>query len=357
MILYFTSHLPTLIDNGDIVARCELGDCRLQGFGSHLCFSTKPISGMGNWVYSIDVPTAEVAQYQWDNDFRDTGEQYFALPYALVRAANPQRDGFEAITGRPWNSWIVPVLDRRTIQRGTNSLGKWALVWMSHHGAATAKVHRKSPDNTFLSLTVTTTKEFAPTKDYIVIEQHEESEQDFGERVKETWQLSTLAGCTPQWAVFPSAWRRWVWNEQVLQSAVAYIVAHVPQVRTEIEYALEKSSKANTARAWRMVAAEVGRELSRKLGDHIDLGKLAGHSWTAVAAMPHRIALRMSQHLPYEPWTPPLPKPEYENPDTSGRVLLASLYGVFPTHGPGVDHSPQERVYNRLQGELWNRDE
>lgn len=63
----------------------------------------------------------------------------------------------------------------------------------------------------------------------------------------------------------------------------------------------------------------------------------AGPSATAAQAIPIKMASRISQDPPHGEWEPPKPKPEYEHPDRSGRILLANQHGASPTHGPGVD--------------------
>jgi len=81
------------------------------------------------------------------------------------------------------------------------------------------------------------------------------------------------------------------------------------------------------------------------------IGMLASNSWTAVTAMPLRLALRMSNHVP-EAWEPPMAKPENADPDSSGRVLLANSTGAFPTDGPGVGEKMANRYVMRREGEL-----
>lgn len=347
MILYYTSHRPSVVGQGKVIA-CPHGACRLAGFGeAHLCFTTEPLTGSGQWVFSADVPQNQIEKYEYTNETRAEKVRFFALPRALVQSLDLKQDTFEQVTGRPWNKWVITILDRRAGRRAVR--GSWSLLWGSREGVVGAKVYRRTPE--FMSIQVETTVDFDPETDYLVCEVHEEQEKAEG-GVKETWRLETLAGITPQWALFPQAWQKWVWDRKVTNSAIRYILTHVPQVNEQVEYAMQKDSKHNKARAWRNVSDEVGRSLSRKLGAPIDLGKLAAHSWTAVAAMPHRIANRMSQHLPYAAWEPPMPQPIYQSPEESGRHLVANLYGVFPTHGPGVDHAPQDRPFTGREGEL-----
>ena len=356
MILYFTSSRDKILDGATKSSSCPLRVCASAGHTEpHLCFTTEPLPGMGQYVYSVDIPLALVDKYEYQNDFRQEKTRFFAIPLSLLEKYPITRDTFEQVTARPWNKWTIPVLDRRPVSGQQEMKGKWAILWASRPGVASAKVYRRT-DGFFLSVEVTTTSDFDPESDYLVVENHEEMDRISGPGTKETFKLVSIAGPTPQWVIFPTEWQKWVWDRKVTNSAIDYILEHVPQVKTDVRYAMQKDSKQNKARSWRLVSDEVGRTLSAKLGEHIDLGKLAAHSWTSVAAMPHRIANRMSQHLPYAPWVPPLPQPEYASPEESGRYALANLYGPFPTHGPGVDHAPQERPYIHLEGELDRKD-
>lgn len=344
MILYFTTRRATLTEEGHLLD-CPFHVCRMAGFTyPHLCFATAPLSGKGENVFTIDIPQAEIAQYEYQNEFRPATIRFFALPHALVQRYPITMGRYEEYVVTPWNQWVVPVLDRRA-DPATRLLGRWAVIWMSREGVATAKVFRRAGEQrqlTYLSVEVQTTQYFDPEQDYIVVEHHKEQQRQEGS-VKQTWELETLAGVTPEWAIFPTAWANWAWDKQITQSAVEYILRHVPQVTREVEEAQRTESKGETAWAWRQVADKIGRLL------RIDLGKLAGHSWTAVQAMPTRIASRLSGHVAGPPWVPPRPKPEYSDPDQSGRVVLANPYGPFPTRGPGVDYAPADRPLGRLE--------
>jgi hypothetical protein len=356
MILYYTSPRLSLFDQGRLIT-CPQGVCVMAGHGeSHLCFTTEPLQGQGRYVHSIDVPEASALPYEYKNELRQERTRFFALPAPLLASLEIKCEDFEAVTGRKWNTWMIPVLDRRNVRGNPKLKGKWSLIWSSRQGVASAKVGRRL-DNTFLSVEVTASADFDPEKDYIVQEKHEEFEKSFGStnQVKETWQFQMVAGASPQWAIFPSAWKAWVWNDRVVKSAVNFLIEQAPQLRDDIMYASHKNNKENTTRAWRRVAEEIGPLVSARFGAAIDLGDLRGHSWTAVAAMPLRIASRLSENLPYDGWTPPLPRPDFADPERSGRYLLANLYGVYPTKGPGVDHRPQDRPYTGNEGELDNK--
>ena len=352
MRLYFTSNRTAVLD-GDSPPTPHGSYGQSGGSApddSKVRFSTEPSPGQGVNVFSADIAQDVVSRFEYKDPFRPGRARWFALPVDLVRTLDLKRETFENVTGTPWNQWVVPVLDRR-VPRNSTLRGKWAIIWVSRDGVASAKVSKKVED-VVLEVEVTTLTEFDPERDYILVEHHEEMAKEGGAGTKETWSLETLAGRTPQWAVFPTAWQEWVWNRDVVNSAVRYILKYAPSLKDEVNFAMGRDSKLNKTRAWRNVNDEVGRALSRKLNQPIDLGRLAGHSWTAVAAMPLRIAMRMSQHLPNDPWNPPVAKPEYENPETSGRVCLANLYGAYPRRGPGVDHAPQDRPFTGREGEF-----
>lgn len=352
MILYLTSNRQKVVENGKAVVPCPAVICRAYGYSaSHLCFATEPLTGMGEWVHQIDVPVATVEKFEYKNEFRtEEKARYFAIPAELVRTLPIVTSRYEEITGNKWNTWTIPVLDRRG-HAATELLGKWSIVWQSRDGIFSARVGRKSPDGKFLSIEVTATAEFNPERDYLIVETHEEYAREGG-GIKETWHLKTQAGVTPQWVIFPALWQSWVWNKEVRASAIEYLRSCVPEAAHDIDFALRMESKANVARAWRDAADRINSVLSRKLGTRIDLGYFASHSWTAVQAMPLRIATRLSQNLPYQPWQPPITQPEFQHPNASGRVILANLYGAYPKKGPGVEHDPQDRPYTGQEGEL-----
>jgi hypothetical protein len=266
-----------------------------------------------------------------------------------------RQETYETLTGRPWNKWVVTVLDRRGVEPGSRRKGKWAIVWQSRDGIASARVSQKVEQegrDLFLSVEIKTTSDFDPETDYIVIEDHEEQAQSWTqERVKETWRLQGLAGVCPQWMIYPTIWKDWASDRRVQESAVTYILDNVPashrqDVAADVAFAQRRGEKEIKARAWRNVADRIARIFD------FEFGMLPAHSWTAVNAMPMRIARKMATHLPYAPWDPPKPQPEYADPNASGRKALANLYGPFPKHGPGVDHAPQDRPFIGREGEL-----
>lgn len=345
MILYYTT-VDEQVDASTV--ECPAKVCRLKGVDfDHLCMSVEPVQGLGPNVFMADIPANIVSAFEYVNDFRVEETKTYSIPRGLLKEYPLVKDTYESVTGHEWNEWVIPVLDRR---REGRKIGEWAVIWISRVGVASARVDEKSDD--FLSLRVRTTVDFDPTTDYIVIERHEESERKVGPPIKETWTLKVLAGMAPQWTLFPSAWKNWVEDKEVEGSAVRYILHHCPEVDESVKFALERDTKANRARAWTMVATDLNGYLSKKYDTTIHLGEIRSNSWTAVMAMPHRIAGRLSQQLPYDPWKPPRPQPVYANPETSGRVVLANLYGPYPKEGPGVDHRPQDRAIFGIEGEL-----
>jgi hypothetical protein len=354
MFLYLTSARADVLS---LPPPCPQAGCAVEGVGQqpHLCFATEPLPGQGEHVYTVDLPLSEVERYEYKDSFRPHATaRFFAVPLALLQKYPASHASYREVTGQNWNEWVVPVLDRRNI-RQPRLRGKWAMIWVSRSGIADARVHHRQEGRggevVLMSLEVKATEEFDPAKDYILVEYHEEFEKDFGTGTKETWALETLGGRTPQWAIYPKAWQRFVWDKDVAASACSFIRTNFPSTGRDLEYATGRESKFNKARAWRLVADEVGKELTRRTHRRVDLGKLSGHSWTQVAAMPIRIAKRASLHMG-ETWAPPMEEPEFVHPDASGRYLLANLHGAYPKHGPGVDHSPQERPYQGLEGEL-----
>lgn len=230
---------------------------------------------------------------------------------------------------------------------------RWGLLWESRPGLASALIASREQgrdgEPNQLTIDVALSSDFDPTRDYLVLEKHWIRERAHGDG-KETWELELLAGTAPRWMVFPWAWKNWVDNERVMLSALTFILQHVPTARDDVQYAVKCDSKHNKARAWRNVSQLIEGALSRKLHKEVVLGQLAGHSFTAVQAMPHRIAQRMGNWVDGE-WEPPIPRPEFEHPDKSGRSLLANHYGPYPREGPGVDHSTVDRPY--MGGEEW----
>lgn len=353
MLVFFTTAADSVSPEGKLVP-CRSVMCRVHSApAGHLCFSSEPQAGYGPNAFWADVPEADIARYEYKDEFRPA-LRMFAFPEGFVHGLQLTKEPFETRTGRPWNRWVVPVLDKRAVRGATNRVGQWTLVWASSPTVVAARVYRKI-DDAFLSVEVTATADYDPTTDYVVAEVHEEFLSEGPRGVKETWRMEHLGGTIPYWMAFPVLWQQWVWDREVVDSAARYLRRQFPTLSGLLSSALAKETKHNKSRMWRLYADEAAGLLTKRLHEPINLGKLSGHSWTAVAAMPLRIAMRTSQHLPGDPWIPEKPKPEFQHPDQAGRYLLANLYGIHPKQGPGVDHNPQDRPYAHSEGELIDR--
>lgn len=221
--------------------------------------------------------------------------------------------------------------------------GSWARVWASRPGivrAETAQEHHEYRPGRLaehfdqLTVRLILTALFDPERDYLVVE-HKRSPNPYlrGSPRREGYEL--LAGTMPAWADFPSRWQEWV--HAVRESAVEYLVryaAHAwsaddsalydlrygyaqptsPRARLDlldaVQYAERKRAQGTIISAWQEVARLVG----------INPDQIPVNSWTAVHAMPIRIASRLG-------WKPPQPRPQYQRPEESGRVLVAGPDG------------------------------
>lgn len=317
----------------DVLARCTNVVCRFSGrTEEHISFASQPLAGQGGWVASIDVPAQDVEEYEFDNLFRPEEVKSYALPPKLVDNLPKRWSRFEDITGRPWNEWRISVSDR---EAGASSGNAWALVWASRPGIVSAELaeQERSEHEEHVEVALhADVVDFDPEADYLIVERHWTVPTPGGP--KDKWRLNLMAGVMPNWAVFPWAWSRWVYDDDVRKSALDFIVSLAPTVEGDIKYALSQETKANTARAWRIVADKVGRALGRQLGP------LQGESWTKVNAMPLTIASRVGG------WMPIKPRPEFEHPDESGRVLIASPEGAFPTRKYTFEESTRPRPIN-----------
>lgn len=352
MKLYSATKRPTLVENG-VVAACPERICQVLGFTHpHLCLESAPSAGRGPHVHVFDFPDESLKEYEYVNDFSKVARTVYAVPHNLIISTKSQCQEYAEMVGREWDTSNITLLRRDAVKPST---GQWALVWLSRPGIASAEIESKTetPDGvpSFLSISLRLSDTFNPERDYVIIEEHEEGVATSG-KPRETWKLFTWAGVTPSWVIYPSLWQHWVNDTEVLDSAIQYIMEHIPQAIPDIEFARTRASKDNIIRAWRQVAERASYTLTRKLGKQVDLGTFAQQSWTAVAAMPMRIARRIGQHLSKTPWLPPWPQPEYEDPNKSGRVLLANSYGIFPKEGPGIDPVSPRRIYNKEEKAL-----
>lgn len=316
---------------------------------AHVVGASIPIPCWGEWVFTVNVTDEEAAEYAVPNPLgsQDKSTQYFIVPVRRVAGIHPV--SFESMTGRPWNAMTVTMLDTRAKRDRSNEVS-WTLLWASRQSAATMTVAHKSDQ--LLQITATLAKDFDFATDYICFEQHtERPNPNVPSGVKESWLLGHVAGVAPTWATFPPAWKEWVGNAKVQASAVAYIRTHIPEANVAIDRALSFASKENVIGGWTEVKFIIDRELQKDLGGDVKIGTLATNSWTAVMAMPLRLALRLSNYTEHV-WEPPVEKPEFSDPDASGRVLLANPTGTYPTHGLGVGEQMKDRYYMRREGEM-----
>jgi hypothetical protein len=256
-----------------------------------------PLKGENVFVLTID--DNEAKRYEYNAPLLQMGITYYRIPLDRLKR-NVSYSPYSTVTGRSkWDEASVVLKSAHADRAAT-----WSRIWTSRQGAVSvrrADTPYASPD---YAVNIKLDTSFSQENDYIILET-----QQFGGK---QWQLELLSGTAPLWADFPNRWNDWVWDSDVQESAVAFLVATFPSLASQVEYASGQTHKVNKIRAWRIVADDVGRALRR------DLGKIPAGSWTSVAAMPIRIAQRAGG------WTPPKPKPEFEDPNESGRFLLVT---------------------------------
>jgi hypothetical protein len=261
-----------------------------------LTFTDIALPLKGDSVFVLSIEDAEAKRYEFNAPLLQGGVRYYRIP--LDRLKDLRHSRYSVVTGRPAWDEVEYLLKSAYADRAAS----WSRIWTSRPGAARAwRIVNTAQD---CLVKVKLDKSFSQETDYIILET-----QQFGGK---QWQLELLSGTAPLWADFPNRWNDWVWDADVQDSAIEFLVATFPSLASQVEYASSQTHKVNKIRAWRIVADDVGRELKR------DLGKIPAGSWTSVAAMPIRIAQRAGG------WTPPRPKPEFENPNDSGRYLLVS---------------------------------
>lgn len=275
----------------------------------HAWFASEPVPGIGPWLYVVELPEAEAARFEREVPHQPEGIRRFLLPPEKLGRARAYE--FETLTGRPWNEFYV-VLKDPAADRVTQP---WSRIWASRTEAAEIQEYMDHPEAVLLSLT----EHFKVEEDYVIQET-----QEFGGR---KWALTLLAGTPPMWADFPHQWQRWVNHPAIQESAQDYIRTLVPEVARDVAHAARQTHKVAVAAAWQKVADKVGARLARTGG----LGTIPAGSWTSILAMPIRIAQRIGG------WEPPRAKPEFQNPETSGRVLLAAPGEEVPGTFPKVD--------------------
>lgn len=260
-------------------------------------FTDTPLSGVGPLVYVLNIPDQIALRFQIVVSLDPEGMRRFALPPSQFSAKDLHEYRFNQITGHEWDEFRVVLCDPQE----NPAAQPWSLVWVSRPGVAVVKDREQGKVE---AVTIKLTPFFDPTEDYIIVEKR----QYDGKK----WDLSTIAGRVPMWADFPNHYARWAQNPEVIRSAADYLIEQVPAARLEVETARRQNTKSSMVRAWKVASERIGKEIRRPLGD------FKTGSWTSVSALPIRIAQRLG------PWEPPIPKPEYVNPENSGRVLLAS---------------------------------
>jgi hypothetical protein len=316
---------------------------------AYVVAASAPMACWGEWVFVLDISATEVTQYRVQNPLgpQDRSVEFFYIPVA--RAASVVATPYKLLTGREWNETVVTVMDRRA-KRPKDTSVEWSLLWGSRRDLAELLVIHTSP--TLVQVSVRLAKDFDFSRDYLCVETHTEraNERVVG-GVKESWWLGHLAGFAPDWATFPPAWKTWVYDTEVQQSAEEYILDHVPEAALAFAEARGYTDKQNVISGWHVVKDIVDRELKRELGSDVTVGKLASNSWTALTAMPLRLAQRLGNYVT-DQWEPPMPKPDFADPETANRVLLANPTGTYPTYGQGVGERMADRYYMRREGEM-----
>ncbi len=198
--------------------------------------------------------------------------------------------------------------------------GRWARVWASRPEAASVALVEHTETNSPGRLSYHSTRivvEVAPSslfrddlRDWIAVE-HKRSANPYlsGDSSREAWE--PLFGTLPACHAFPEAWKQWVERNQ--ESAIAYLCAyHDTDIRERAQYAARKASKNRICRGWLDVAAAAGIP-----GDAVLPGP---GTWTAVRAMPIRLARRLG-------WRAATPPPRR---DGDPGVVIASP-SLLPT--------------------------
>jgi hypothetical protein len=338
-MLFMTTQRDILDAHSESLPECRNTVCHAKGFlnRNHLCFAERPVQGAGDNVFVADFDPELVEPYGYDDTFRRAELRFFAVPHEVVRGVAKQRKTFFQATGRAWNEVQVALLEKPALHN-PRLLRRESALWASRDGIFDALVTDAERDRLGdfqrLSFTVTGTARYDPERDYLIIERRDYTQGAGGE--KEDWEVKTIAGTTPQWAIFPQAWKEWAWDEEVRRSATDYIANLVPLVAPDVSAAESLGTDAaDYADAWRAIARRIEAHW-RGIGLEIALGGLPSRSMTSKLALPQRIAIKLSEVAPFAPWSPPRPKPVSANPESSGRVLLANDTGPFPSSGLGL---------------------
>lgn len=162
----------------------------------------------------------------------------------------------------------------------------------------------------FIAVEIELTDAFDDDKDFVIVEHKIERNPFVHTSGREKFEL--IAGKMPAWASFPEKWQEWVL--EVREDAVAFL-AHKFKNNSDIVDAVwsaeGKASKSNIIWAWKEVAKLVESATNKELKPI-----LPTESWTAVDAMPIRIAQQIG-------WRPPVPRPKFQKREGNA-VLVAS---------------------------------
>lgn len=287
MLLYYTDKMRGL----------QLADPK-HGVGEWVEFTDKPLAGYGDATYTVDIPEGKAKQWEFTGGEPNLikGVRYFDIPARELTKFQIRMDSYRRLTGRAWNQWLILLQSRVPDMAGTT-----AVVWASREGIASAEPFEKNGDQL---VQITLTDMFEVTEDYLIME----TRQFEGRQ----WNLELLVGITPRWADFPAQWAEWVQDATVQKSAIDYLRGQFPTVATVIELAETETEKINKIHAWRLVGSKIEQLLGR------NIGRINAGSWTSTLAMPIRIAEKVGG------WVPPKMRPEYIDPEASGRVCIAS---------------------------------
>lgn len=288
MLLYYTDKMRGL----------QLADPK-NGVGEWVEFTDQPLAGYGDATYILDAPEGKLKQWEFTGGEPNLikGVRYFDIPARELSKFSIRTDSYRRLTGRSWNQWTI-LLQAKT----PDTARTVSQVWASRPGVALVKyIDDKNGDQL---AEITLTDDFDVAEDYLILE----TRQFRGKQ----WNLELLVGVNPAWADFPAQWAEWVQDETVQKSAIEFLKQEFPDARPVIEIAENESDKLNRIHAWHLVTSKVEQALGR------NLGRINAGSRTSTLAMPIKIAEKIGT------WVPPKPRPEYIDPDASGRELLAA---------------------------------
>ena len=197
--------------------------------------------------------------------------------------------------------------------------GNFALVWASRPEIIKVTVKEDRHEfnegrinfhNDFIAVEVELTEAFDDDKDFVIVEHKVEKNPFIYTSGRERYEL--IAGKMPAWASFPEKWQKWVLA--VREDAINFLNRKFKNNSVIVDAvwnAQLKSSKSNIIWAWEEVAKLVESATNKKLKPI-----LPTESWTAVEAMPIRIAQQIG-------WRPPVPRPKFQKREGNA-VLVAS---------------------------------